>query len=105
MNRLVIFLGFILFFILLVIKLLILKDYGINWDEPAHYLRGQAYLRFFLTGKDSYSDLPKLKSHYPKFSGYSLPKDVLYEDDSFFRRSIYQYDREGERGRLTYSWY
>ena len=34
-----------------------LSDYGINWDESIHYIRGQAYLRFFLTGKDNFPAL------------------------------------------------
>ncbi len=28
----------------------VLKDYGFNWDEPWHFMRGQAYLHFFLSG-------------------------------------------------------
>jgi len=48
-----------------------IKDYGMNWDEPVHYLRGQAYLHFFLTGKKDYKDL---------------------SNDSSLRRSIYQSD-------------
>jgi len=36
-----------------------IKDYGINWDEPYHFMRGQAYLHFFLTGEKDYSTLPK----------------------------------------------
>lgn len=35
-----------------------LKDYGVNWDEPLHFMRGQAYLNFFLYGKKDYSNLP-----------------------------------------------
>lgn len=40
--------------IFLVIGLKTLSDYGINWDEPFHFLRGQAYAQFFLTGKKTY---------------------------------------------------
>lgn len=70
----------------------LIPAYGLNWDEPGHYIRGQAYIRFFLTGKQDYSDLPKLAFHYPKSSFSKLPKDIKYQDDSQFRRSIYQYD-------------
>ncbi len=35
-----------------------LKDYGVNWDEPFHFMRGQAYLHFFLTGETDYRSLP-----------------------------------------------
>lgn len=27
-----------------------LSDYGINWDEPTHFNRGQGYLHYFFTG-------------------------------------------------------
>ena len=36
-----------------------LTDYGVNWDTINHLPRGQAYLRYFTTGKKDYSDLPK----------------------------------------------
>lgn len=40
------------------ISLFTLYDYGINWDSPIHFARGQAYLRYILTGKTNYNDLP-----------------------------------------------
>lgn len=40
-----------LFFLsLLVVGLLIFRDYGINWDEPVHEWRGQAFLDYVLRG-------------------------------------------------------
>lgn len=36
-----------------------LSHYGTNWDTINHLPRGQAYLRYFLTGKKDYTDLPK----------------------------------------------
>lgn len=36
-----------LFFIIGVVRI---SSYGINWDEPIHFFRGQAYLNFFLSG-------------------------------------------------------
>ncbi|MCX6706122.1 MAG: glycosyltransferase family 39 protein [Candidatus Woesebacteria bacterium] len=48
----------------LLMGILTLKDYGINWDEPYHFMRGQAYLYFFMTGKKDYLSLPK----YPRLS-------------------------------------
>ena len=33
-------------------------DYGFNWDSPAHFARGQAFLRYVLTGKTNYTGLP-----------------------------------------------
>jgi hypothetical protein len=47
--------------IFLVVGIKTLPDYGINWDEPFHFNRGQAYLRFILTGKSDYLDLPRYK--------------------------------------------
>lgn len=45
--------------IFFVIGLFTLYDYGINWDSPSHFARGQAYLRYILTGKTNYNNLPK----------------------------------------------
>ena len=42
-----------------VISLLTIYDYGINWDSPSHFARGQAYLRYMLTGKTNYDGLPQ----------------------------------------------
>lgn len=78
--------------IFLLVGLLTLKDYGINWDEPAHFMRGQAYLHYFLTGKKNYDNLPKLKIHYPKNDRYVLKDKIDFEDDRQFRRSLYQSD-------------
>lgn len=36
-----------------------LYDYGMNWDSPVHFARGQAYLRYILTGKTNYDGLPR----------------------------------------------
>ncbi|MBI2028419.1 MAG: glycosyltransferase family 39 protein [Candidatus Levybacteria bacterium] len=58
---------------------LTLNNYGINWDEPVHYIRGQAFLRFFMTGKKDYSGLPGIE----------------YSDNLNSRRSIYQFDSKG----------
>lgn len=89
---------FLLSFFLLFVTL---GDYGINWDEPVHYIRGQSFLRFFLTGKKNYDDLPKIRRHYPTNSYTTLPDDIDYEDDRSFRRSVYQFDRGG--GQLSFS--
>jgi len=96
--------GLIIILSFFLIELFTLSDYGINWDEPAHYMRGQAYLYYLLTGKENYKELLRVKSHYEKSSFYEIPKDVEYEDTSQFRRSIYQYDRE-DKVRYTYHYY
>lgn len=49
----------------LVFATLTLPDYGVNWDEPFHFMRGQAYLHFFLYGGEKdYRSLPP----YPRIS-------------------------------------
>ena len=85
----------------LFIAIYTLSDYGINWDEPFHFNRGQAYLHYFLTGETNYLSLPK----YPPLKGSSdfmgkLGEDKLFLDsktgskpsDSKFRRSYFQSD-------------
>ena len=36
-----------------------ISDYGINWDFGGHFYRGEAYLRFFLTGELDYTGVPE----------------------------------------------
>lgn len=100
----------------LIIGTVTLKDYGINWDEPFHFMRGQAYLHFFLTGEKDYHSLPA----YPRINNCTDSKTVscsyspggpsdrenwwgknpvyenaiklLYPKDVSFWRSYYQHD-------------
>lgn len=60
------FLGLIIATIFFMVSLMTLGDYGISWDEPVHFTRGQAYLNYFLTGELTYQNLPssKRRSHY-----------------------------------------
>src|SRR5260221_1646 len=51
----------------LVLGIATLSHYGINWDEPYHYRRGQAFLQYFLTGQKTYDAIPK----YPPLKGDS----------------------------------
>lgn len=44
--------------IFLILGIWTLPHYGMNWDEPIHFMRGQSYLHYFLTGKKDYKDLP-----------------------------------------------
>lgn len=93
-----------------------LKDYGFNWDEPFHFMRGQAYFHFLTTGKEDYSDLeayPRLSVNCPKWiknNCYLSPGGVgdvlvsdsqapIYEDainelqkDRKLKRSFFQFD-------------
>ena len=79
-----------------------LSDYGLNWDSPAHLIRGQAYLRFFLTGKDNYRDLPKIRSHYFQSDFHTVPKNTIPEKTAKIKRSLYQYDGVGNKYTLAY---
>ncbi|MDP3940765.1 MAG: hypothetical protein Q8Q49_00490 [bacterium] len=44
--------------IFFIIAILTHAQYGMNWDSPVHFARGQAFLRFMLIGKTNYNDLP-----------------------------------------------
>ncbi len=92
---------FVFFFL---IEFFTLFHYGTNWDEPNHYVQGQAYLRYFLFGKEDYKDLPKLKFHYPKTVYFKLPESIQYKDDKVFRRSLYQIDYD-KGDEYTYKYY
>lgn len=43
-----------------------LSDYGISWDEPIHFTRGQAYLNYFLSRDLTYQNIEPSarRSHY-----------------------------------------
>lgn len=80
---------FLIPLLFLVVQFVTLKDYGISWDEPIHFYRGQAYLYYFLTGKKNFDDLPRLVQFMPKYEGYSLP-DGKFSTDVAKRVSYYQ---------------
>lgn len=89
---------FILFFLYLVLGILTITHYGINWDEPAHFMRGQAFLRFLINQKKDYSGIPEIDLHsYKKDFGYEL-KDAT--SGGTIRRSIYQHQ---ERPLMFYT--
>ena len=107
---------FVVPFLFLFFGILTLKDYGINWDEPFHFYRGQAYLHYFLTGEKDYSSLPaypRVSSDCPSWAGDSCSlspggatdilntpqKGPIYEDainklqENFkTKRSFFQHD-------------
>lgn len=67
---------FIPSFIFLFIGIKTIPDYGINWDEPLHFHRGQAYLHFLITGKHNFQDLPA----YPNLTD-RCPPEVKFCSD------------------------
>ncbi|MBI2028411.1 MAG: glycosyltransferase family 39 protein [Candidatus Levybacteria bacterium] len=54
-----ILISFLVPIIYLISAFITIGNYGISFDEPAHFRRGQAYLHYFLTGKKDYSNLPQ----------------------------------------------
>ena len=67
----------------LIIQITTIYDYGINWDNPLHFNRGQAYLNYFLTGEKNYLKLPK----YPPLTGASDYRDIRGNDSILFVNS------------------
>lgn len=91
----------------LIISTAVLKDYGFNWDEPFHFMRGQAYLQFFLTGKKDYSSLPaypRLNQNCPEWAKncYTVSPggatDILYSNE---KGPIYE---EAIKSRYPVGW-
>lgn len=74
-------------FIFFVLGLVTISDYNINWDEPPHFARGQAYLRLITTGEKNYEKLPRFKEFQED------PRRVSSDTDFFPRYSIYQNSR------------
>ena len=72
----------IAFFAFLIIGILTNSHYGISWDEPTHFRRGLAYIRFFSTGTYNYNGLDKYNLESARvdktYHGRSF-----YKDDSF----------------------
>lgn len=90
---------FLIPFIFFIYSLYTIKDYGINWDEPYHFRRGQAFLQYFLTGIKDYSNIPR----YPALKGTADSTNFRNSEKHFqevvdnpnlidptFRRSYYQ---------------
>ena len=62
-----------------------LPHYGISWDETLHFYRGQAYLRYFLTGETTYDDLPKvdLQGANGDPNKIAIPRRSFYQSDLY----------------------
>lgn len=73
-----------------------ISDYNIMWDARGHFLRGQAFLNFLLTGKGSYENMPLTQDYARYYRDYvsqdSPNRDItkLVSKDPSYRRSIYQ---------------
>lgn len=64
--------GFLIFFIYLILNLLILKDYGLSWDYHYHHYAGLYHLGLPVPSINSPSDIP-----------FSLPDPRLTTNDPF----------------------
>lgn len=67
-----------------------LPHYGINWDTINHLPRGQAFLHFFLTGRNDYSDLSEYVPYWQNPKSLSIDTDV--PGNKISSRSFYQSD-------------
>lgn len=74
-----------------------LTDYGINWDTINHLPRGQVYLRYMLTGKKDFSELPRYKMTWQD-PAKMLPSKEIWES-AYPARSFYQNDA------FNFDWY
>lgn len=70
--------------------LVTLPDYGINWDAPYHYQRGQAILRLFSTGKGNYEDYNNCKYLQGSFSRPAEFMRIACPTEYGMIRSFYQ---------------
>ena len=76
------------------VSFLTLKDYGINWDEPFHYFRGQAYFHYLTTGKTDYKDISGRRSFFQNDSyngAYFLKTDSAHPPASDILASLFNY--------------
>src|SRR3989344_960746 len=62
-----------------VVSLATLKDYGVSWDEPHHFMRGQAFFRYLTTGKANYADFSRRRSY---FQNDTLNGEYFLKNDS-----------------------
>jgi len=76
------------FFIFFVPALYTIKDYNINWDEPEHFMRGQAYLRYFLTGERNYNKLPLFKESQFFFRDRTKKVEIKLPRYSIYQNTI-----------------
>lgn len=90
MNFLNVKITLTLFLVFLIVGCLTLPGYGINWDTINHLPRGQAYLHYFLIGKEDYSDLPVWEKYYQNPD--SLLVDTNISKEKAVARSFYQSD-------------
>ncbi|MBI5449587.1 glycosyltransferase family 39 protein [Candidatus Gottesmanbacteria bacterium] len=88
-KRFDIFIAVIFSFVFFAVGLSTLSHYGISWDDPAHYVRGKAYLTYFLSPlignspqlpRRSMYQLPNMTAQYWRFndSGHPPLNGILF---------------------------
>lgn len=82
------FLLFLFPFSFFVLGLLTISDYNVNWDEPEHFIRGQAYLRYFLQRETNYNTLPFYKEFRQYIQDRSVKPNVQLPRYSIYQDSI-----------------
>lgn len=90
MKRFRIFESLCIGILFLVIGVVDLPNYGPNWDEPGHFVRGQAFLQFFLTGKKDYQNLSLRESTRRSF----------YQNDDF---NYTYFEKKFDEGKIPIS--
>ena len=67
LNKTFHFLAIAVIVLYLVISFIVVKDYGITWDEPVNFEIGHKYLHYYITGELNLADdAPKIEGH-PNF--------------------------------------
>ncbi len=74
--------------VFLMIGILTLSDYGINWDAPVRMMRGQAFAHYLLTGNTTYNQTNRISPY-------------LIAADEFATRYDFLEGEGGEIGRAS----
>lgn len=104
------FLPTLLSIVFLIVGILTLSDYGINWDGPVHMMRGQAFAHFYLTGQNSYGLSPRLSPMIIKPGEiasryYYIPEERDKPIDSLPERPLFKAEFENLQkkfGRISF---
>lgn len=73
--------AFSIAFLFFLFSLLTLSDYGISWDSPIHFWRGQAYWHYFVTGKKDYQDLKNATNKRSLYQNDNLSLAPFWEEN------------------------
>ena len=71
--------GILIGLLFFVFNLITLKEYGVSWDEPSNYLKGDRFLEYFLTSNKDYLDFTKRMNVSP----FDRPENSIYTAPTF----------------------